>query len=688
MQFANPLFLFALVAVAIPIVIHLFNFRRYKRVYFTNVHFLSEIQQETKKRSQLKQLLILLARILAVISLVLAFAQPFFPSEKQVINKPGRRAVTIYIDNSGSMEAVGTEGKLLDIAKTRAAEIVAAYSPSDLFQLITNDFKGIHQRFVTRDDSRKSIEEVTLSPALRPISAVISRQNEVISAEHNLQHDAFLISDFQKTTTDFSIAKPDTGINWFIVPVSAGKRDNLYIDSIWFDSPVHQPLQMTRLMVRVRNLGPSIENAPIKLTINNVQKALASYNIDAGSFTDVALNYTENMAGQQYGTVKITDYPIVNDDDYFFAYQILPSIPILCISDEDENRYLNALYSGDSIFSYRNSSGTNIDYSTFNRFPLIILNSLPTITSGLTEELVRYVNEGGNLVVFPPQSGDITSFNNLLKQLHCGLFGQVDTNRQRVATINLENELFADVFEKGSMKKNALPDNTDLPVVFRHYLSSQPDSGYAEPLVKLQNDADFLRITHLGKGKVYLFAAPLNLKWSNFAQHIIFVPVMYRIALLSNIMQPLSYMAGGDAVIELPFDTITNNELYKIARNDNKSEVIPENRLTRSGISLLTHGQITEAGFYIVKGRPGVERGIAFNYNRLESDLACYSSSDLNNEIKKAPFHHVRILKEKESNLTLQLNQLNQGTPLWKFFIISALLFLALEIIFIRLIKK
>lgn len=688
MQFANPLFLLALITVAIPIVIHLFNFRRYKRVYFTNVRFLSEIQQETKKRSQLKQLLILLARILAIISLVLAFAQPFLPPEKQVINRPGRRAVTIYIDNSWSMDAVGTEGKLLDIAKFRAAEVVAAYSPSDLFQLITNDFKGIHQRFVTRDEFLKSIEDVKLSPALRPISAVISRQNDVISADHNLQHDAFLISDFQKTTTDFATAKPDTGMNWFLIPVRAEKRDNLFIDSIWFNTPVHQPRQMTQLMVRIRNLGPSIENAPIKLTINSVQKALASYNIEAGSFTDVALNYTENLAGIQYGHVKITDYPIVNDDDYYFTYPILPSVPILCISEEDENRYLNALYSNDSIFTFRNSSRKKIDYSTFSRFSLIIINSLPTMTSGLTAELTRFVKEGGNLIIFPPEKGDIPSFNIFLKQLHCGLLGQIDTSRQRVTTINLENELFSDVFEKGSTKNNSLPENTDLPVVFRHYQSSQPDSGYAEPLVKLQNDEPFLRITHLSKGKIYLFNAPLNLQWSNFAQHLLFVPVMYKIALLSNIMQPLSHMAGDDAVIELPFDTITSSDLYKIVRSDTEFEIIPENRLTRSGVSLFTHGQITEAGFYRVKGRPGVEKGIAFNYNRLESDLACFSSNDLNNEIKKAPFHHVQVLKEKKSNITLQLNQLNQGTPLWKFFIILSLLCLALEIVFIRMIKK
>ena len=65
MAFAQPLFLIALAGLAIPVIIHLFNFRRYKKVYFTNVSFIADIKQESKKRSQLKHLLILLMRLLS-----------------------------------------------------------------------------------------------------------------------------------------------------------------------------------------------------------------------------------------------------------------------------------------------------------------------------------------------------------------------------------------------------------------------------------------------------------------------------------------------------------------------------------------------------------------------------------------------------------------------------------------------
>src|SRR5690606_30777897 len=103
MSFVYPAFLFAAALVAIPIIVHLFNFRRYKTVYFTNVRFLKEVKEETTSRSKLKHLLVLIARCLAVLFLVFAFAQPFIPVNKTDQPKDGNRGISIYIDNSFSM---------------------------------------------------------------------------------------------------------------------------------------------------------------------------------------------------------------------------------------------------------------------------------------------------------------------------------------------------------------------------------------------------------------------------------------------------------------------------------------------------------------------------------------------------------------------------------------------------------
>ena len=143
MQFVYPAFLFALAAIAIPIIIHLFHFRRFKKVYFTNVKFLKEVKDETSQRSKIKNLLILLCRCLAVFFLVMAFAQPFIP-QKGAEFKAGQKAISLFVDNSFSMSSLSQDVPLLDKAKQRATEIVSAYEVEDEFQILTNDFEGRH----------------------------------------------------------------------------------------------------------------------------------------------------------------------------------------------------------------------------------------------------------------------------------------------------------------------------------------------------------------------------------------------------------------------------------------------------------------------------------------------------------------------------------------------------------------
>ena len=157
MMFVYPLFLWTLAVVSIPIIIHLFNFRKYKKVYFSNVKFLRELKQESKSKSRLKEILILSARCLALIAIVFAFAQPVLKN-KNNINYPGANAISIYIDNSFSMLNINKQGTLFESAKKKAIDLINAYSSNDKFQIITNDFEGKHQRFYIKEDAINLID--------------------------------------------------------------------------------------------------------------------------------------------------------------------------------------------------------------------------------------------------------------------------------------------------------------------------------------------------------------------------------------------------------------------------------------------------------------------------------------------------------------------------------------------------
>ena len=226
MQFLYPGFLAALGFLAIPIIVHLFNFVRYKKIYFSNVHFLKEVKEQTQSRSKLKHLLVLAARLLVIFFLVFAFAQPFIPAKNAII-KQGTKAVSIYIDNSFSMAALGKNGTLLEEAKKDASEILKAFGPSDKFQLLTNDFLGKHQHWVNKKVFNEMLEEVKISPAVRKIDEVIGRQKDLIATANENVKLSYVISDFQQSGFNLAQLKSDSTISCHLIHLEGNKTPNV-----------------------------------------------------------------------------------------------------------------------------------------------------------------------------------------------------------------------------------------------------------------------------------------------------------------------------------------------------------------------------------------------------------------------------------------------------------------------------
>jgi hypothetical protein len=689
MLFANPVFLFALTAISIPIIVHLYNFRRYRKVYFTNVRFISEIQQESKKRSQLKHLLILLMRILAILCLVFAFAQPYIPSPTQQRKLAGRQSVSIYIDNSFSMEALATNGKLLDVAKTRAREILSAYKPSDLFQLLTSDFEGRHQRFVSSEEFISLLDEITFSPVFRRLPEVLSQQEEMLTRNQGGNRTAYIISDFQVSSSDLSKIKADTSISWFFVPVVAEKSSNLYIDTAWFMAPSQQAGQAVQLNVKFRNNSPeSLEKIPVRVMINNSQKAVASFSIEANGETSVTLPFTNNDHDIQYGNLEITDYPVTWDDKFYFSYPITQSVPVLCINGDKPNRYLEALFGNDSTVVLKNVIAAQLDYSSFSRFPLIILNGVGEISSGLSDELEKFIRQGGNLLLLPAPRIDALSYNTFLASLQQPLYGTVDTTRQKASDLNVQCEIYKDVFERNASGRLVLPENIDMPAVLRHYIIRASSTSGIEPVLKMQNGDLFLAASKVGKGKLFLCSVPLDDSWSSFPKHTLFIPTFYRIAILSEAAPSLYHYLGSNEPIEITDDTVPAKEVYKIRKLDTGFEFIPETRSEGGRLNLLPHDQVKEAGLYQVTEGNRIIQGLAFNYDRHESDMTCYLPDQLMKGLKESGIRNYSVMLAKNKPITRQIHEMSQGTPLWKLFIVLTLFFIAAEIAIIRLVKE
>jgi hypothetical protein len=685
MSFTYPAFLFALSAVAIPIIIHLFNFRKFKTVYFSNVRFLKEVKEETQAKSKVKHLLVLAARCLFIIFLVFAFAQPFIPLENKKVIK-GEKAISVFIDNSFSMDAVNKNGTLLDDAKRKALEIAAAYKPSDKFQLLTNDFEGKHQRLVNREEFIEIVEEVKTSPATRSLADICSRAFDVLQQSDSKSKSLFILSDFQKSISNLQSIKNDSSISVNLIPLSAAEKSNVYIDTCWFETPVRQFNQVEKLHVRIKNVSDKeLENNSIKLFINNVQKTPASFNAEKGAETEVVLSFASRESGIQHCRIEISDYPVTFDDKFYFSFEVAKTIRTLCINPAGEGTdspYLNRLLGSDSLFILKNDVENQLDYSSLGINNLIILNELKSISSGLSQELKRFMDNGGSVLLFPAQDAELNSYKEFFLAAQTDYFERLDTSDTRVDKVNLEHNIYKDVFEKKSFNAS----NLDLPKVSSHYSLSRRTRSTSEELLRLQNGDVFLSLNKVGKGKLYTCAGGLNENFSNLAKHAIFVPTIYKIAMYSTGSQQLFNVIGSDQSFQ-SVKTLTGEGAYHIKSTTGTFDMIPEHKVNESGTEVIVHDQIKDAGNYVLMAEKETVMGVSFNFNRKESDLNCLTESELTDQITSSNIMNFNTLKTQDSNLSHTLTEMDEGKRLWKLCLILALLFLAVEVFLLRFMK-
>ena len=244
------------------------------------------------------------------------------------------------------------------------------------------------------------------------------------------------------------------------------------------------------------------------------------------------------------------------------------------------------------------------------------------------------------------------------------------TAATKVSSLNLQSEVFKNIFD-------SFPQNPDLPEVKKYYqLSSPPGSN--EKLMALPGGQSLLTEDINGRGKVYVSAVPLNGEFSNLPLHALFLPVMFRIALLSSHDQPLFYTIGHDESIEIPAIQYGANQLLKLVKDS--VTIIPDVRQREGSTILYTSDQIKQNGTYKLIKQDSIIAVLAFNDNRSESDLSYFTEGDL---VKMMP-ESTTVLEGGKGSLKNKVSELNIGAQLWKLCIILALIFLAAEIILVR----
>ncbi len=681
MSFVYPNLLWALLAVLLPIIIHLFNFRIYKTVYFSNTAFLTNVRNISKSKSKLKNLLILLFRILAISALVLAFARPFVPNKNSI--KTNNQIVSIYLDNSFSMNASGEYGNLFSAAQERARMLVSLFDNNQQFIFLTNDLKTEHSRPCNKQQIAKYIAECQLTHQRKIISELSEYNKNVVnqySDKQELSDRFYIISDFQKNITDFDKIQPDSSFRIFCLPIATNKINNIYIDSAWFASPARYRNKHENLQVKIVNNGDeNYSEILLNLNVDGKQKMLQSFDIEANSSKILSLNFTNTEIGILPSYLEITDYPITFDNKLYFSYNINPKTEILIINQKLPNKYLNSLFRSDSNFVVTNSVAERVKSSQFANYQLIILNALTQFPTGLLNELSRFVAQGGTLLCLPPDDMNISEFNKITQNFGLGQFLKTKTQGTKIGKINYDHFIYKNVFAKRQKK-------LQLPKLKHYYKLKLNYNNLINSLLEDISGNKLLVQSQYKRGKVYLFAFSLDTENSNFVEHPLFVPSIYNIAAFSQSDNNLYYTLSKNQIVELDLKSGSSGDTYKIVNKQNNVEFIPQIiGKGELGTRINLMNNINKAGNYFATNSRDTITSISFNYNHKESDIQYFSNDEIRDKIEKYKLSNVALFSGNINELKVKINDtIKERSEAWLWFIILAILFLIGEIIVVK----
>ena len=671
MRFLYPNMLWGLFALLIPILIHLFNFRRHKLVYFSNTAVLRSIQQENAKTRKLKYLITLLLRCIFIAALVLAFAFPYKP-EKQLNVNAENNLVGIYIDNSMSMKGQSQRTTMLEDARQSARDLVHKLSPSSRYLLMTNSFEIQNEYPMNQEEMLDQLDRMNPDGAPASMGEVVDRF-EMLGKQHGFETSTlFVYSDFQKNTFDLSAAKADTTMQVVVVPMVPEFKTNLYIDSVWLASPIVHSGLTNDLMVRVVNQGDKeVKGLPVNFTMNGNMAASTTVDLEKNGTAELTMQFVVEHNGEQKCSVSLMDHPITFDDSYNFVLSVKPSLSVVELGTEKSNCAM--IFEDDEQFKYTLMEPSRFDLAAIAQSQLLIVNETAKLNETLQQTLLDAVSEGASLMVFP-SIDDPKSNNFLYRKLGLTLM-EADTNTTAVEDLAMHHAFFNDIILD-------MPQHPDLPKVKRHLRLRS--NGVPTTLLTLKNSDPLLLSEAVGMGQVFVMATALSPKWSDFADNALFVPTMVKAAFMGGKMGRLSYTIGTDKMLVLNEMSLEGDRQILFANEDRSFELMPASEVRNGKVYLYLNDNLPAEGFYDLLVNDTLNRVTAWNESRVESKMVFAERDDIEPQFKKAGFNVAAVFDTSDFATADLVEAMAHQSSQWKLFALIALLALLGEILVLR----
>lgn len=634
MQFKHPEILWALFLLVIPILIHLFQLRRFTKTPFTNVAMLQKVVSESRKSNTLKKWLLLITRLLLFAAIIIAFAQPFIATNTALQKKE----TVVYLDDSFSMQAKNNGISLLEKA---VQDFIKNIGADTEFSLFTNEKTFSNVRV---SDIQNSLLSLTFSHKQLNLNEIGLKANTLFSQNQGTVKNLIVISDFQER---ISVANPelDSRLQVHFVPLQAQELQNISIDSVFVDDALNDQSTLKVFLTG----GNEDEALPISLYNDDelIAKTAAKFKSNGDGEVEFTIPTNEALNGR----LSIIDNSLGYDNRFYFNINSKEKIKVLAISASDSD-YLNRLFRGNE-FDFQKYRLNQLDYSSLGDQNVVILDAQLSIPTSLQNILRTFKNDGGTLIIVPSKNSDISSYNSLLSSLSSTQFQEKVVADVQLTSITFEHPLYRNVFEKEVT-------NFQYPSV-KEYFKIQTSLPTA---LSLSGGDSFL----VGNNGLYVFTVPLELENSNFINSPLIVPTFYNMA-QSSFQMPQTYQTlGKPNTVDISAE-IGNDDILKVAKDG--YEFIPLQQTFPHRVRVSFDQNPTEDGIYSVLQNQQVLQNISFNYPRTESQLKYLDIGSLENMNSMDSIPELFEYLEAENNITAY----------WKWFVILALLLALIEVL-------
>jgi hypothetical protein len=690
MTFLAPLFLTALAAIAIPVIIHLLNLKKPKRVSFSTLAFFKELQKSTIRRLKIKRLLLLAIRVAAVILLALALSRPYLPPSVGLFTSTGPVLYGVLLDNGMYMDVIDENGPLLEQARDIGIELTDRARDQDRFIIMNTHGDVVRTGILTPAQARETLLATEATPGGTQLP---ERFGQLSATMQEWQGDArtvfWLTTTFQAGKMGIETLSPADGVDLpvYVAALGSVNMANTVVSDLRSVGGVVGAGRPFTLEVMVSNTGtvPVVRHF-VSLEIGGQLAGQYQAELAPGETRPYLFEIPARSPGDLTGRILLEGDLFPADNSYYFSINIPETREILLVtSDNPQDSYLRQVLEAGRQLQERIRLTTRtpaafLQMSDFDGYDAIILDGLPDLPDAVTEPLLRHVQAGNGLVFYPSELGNLNSYNRFLVRTGAGQitgftgsFGSL-TPVSRLGRIVEGHPVLDTVFDKSESEDV----RTTLPSLYYH-LNYRPEAASAGfTILRTETGDPILVEQRFGNGTIMLSMLGNGAGWSALPGHPLFAPIAYRTALFAastssgglfqhNVGMPLNRVLAlqGPTV-----DIIKDAQTYRIEAPVTGSGEVRLRMSTESwrpGIYQITDGQTT--------------RMLAANTHVSESDFQSLSSQELENLLKD----RVNLMEIFESTpssgatVREQITAAGFGSEVWHWFILFAILVLLAE---------